>query len=98
MGPKSKENQKKPLITQASKTGKATNNIPYPELTEISGIKCFYINADQLRNKQNEFELRIRDLKPNIIAINEVKPKNTKFLVTTPEFSLEGYKTFSQNI
>ena len=89
---------KKPLITQAPKTGKATNNISYPELTEISGIKCFYTNADQLRNKQNESELRIIDLKRNIIVINEVKPKNTKCLVTTPEFSLEGYKIFSQNI
>ena len=66
MGPKNKENQKNPLITQAPKTGKGTNNIPYPELKEISGIKCFHTNADQLRNKQNEFELRIRDLKPNI--------------------------------
>ena len=95
MGPKNKENQKTPLITQTPKTGKTTNNIPYPELKEISGVKCFYSNADQLRNKQNEFELRIRDLKRNIIAINEVKPKIPKYLVTIPEFSLEGYKIFS---
>ena len=30
--------------------------------------------------------------------INEVKPKNPKCLLTTPEFSLEGYTIFSQNI
>ena len=41
--------------------------------------------------------MRIRDLKRNIIAINELKPKNPKCIVTIPEFSLEGYKIFSQN-
>ena len=66
------------LITQTPRTGKATNNKTYPELTEISDIKCFYRNADQLRNKQNDFEQRIRDLKPNIIVINEVKNKKPK--------------------
>ena len=42
--------------------------------------------------------MRIRYLKPNIIAINEVKYKNPKCLVATPLFSLEGYNTFSQTI
>ena len=41
--------------------------------------------------------MRIRYLKHNIIAINEVKLKNPKYLVITTEFPLEGYKIFSQN-
>ena len=56
------------------------------------------VNADQLRNKQNEFEQRIKELKPHIIAINEVKPKNPKCTLTIPEFYLEGYTLFSKNI
>ena len=66
-------------------------------LNDIGNILCFYTNADQLRNKQNEFEQRIKELKPHIIAINEVKPKKTKCTVTIPEFSLEGYTLFSKN-
>ena len=94
-----KEDHKKRLITQAHSTYKATNNKPYPELKEISGIIGFFNrNADQLRNKQNEFEQIIGDLKLTIITINEVKPKNLKCLVTTPEVSLEGHTIFSQNI
>ena len=67
-------------------------------LNDIGNILCFYANVDQLRNKQNEFEQRIKELKPHIIAINEVKPKKPKCTVTIPEFSLEGYILFSKNI
>ena len=63
---------------------------------EIGNILYFYTNADQLRNKQNEFEQRIKELKPHIIAINEVKPKTTKHTVIIPEFSLEGHTLFTK--
>ena len=64
----------------------------------MNNILCFYTNADQLRNKLNEFERRIEELKPHIIAINEVKPKNPKCNVTIPEFSIKGYTMFTKNI
>ena len=60
-------------------------------LDEIGNILYFYTNADQQTNTQNEFEQRIKELKPHIIAIDEVKPKNTKRTVIIPEFSLEGH-------
>ena len=69
-------------------------NVNKNNLNDIGNILCFYTNADQLRNKQNEFEQRIKELKLHIIAINDVKPKNPKCTVTIPEFSLEGYTLF----
>ena len=62
----------------------------------MNNILCFYTNADQLRNTLNEFEGRIEELKPHIIAINE--PKNPKYNVTIPEFSIKGYTMFTKNI
>ena len=41
-------------------------------------IKCMYPNADQLKNKMNELTDRIKIEWPDLIAINEVKYKNTK--------------------
>ena len=39
------------------------------------GIKTLYTNADQLRNKLGEMRDRITLNQPDVIAINEVKPK-----------------------
>ena len=38
-------------------------------------LAFMYTNADQLKKKMNELELRTSELKPGIIAITEVKPK-----------------------
>ena len=40
--------------------------------SDENNILCFSTTIDQLRNKLNEFERRIEELKPHIIAINEV--------------------------
>ena len=89
--------KEKPVKTTPRVTYGKTN-VNKNNLNDIGNILCFYTNADQLRNKQNEFEQRIKELKPHIIAINEVKPKNPKCTVTIPEFYLEGYTLFSKNI
>ena len=97
MGEKNKKDKEKPVKTTPRVTDGKTN-VNKNNLNDIGNILCFYTNADQLRNKQNEFEQRIKELKPHIIAINEVKPKNPKCTVTIPEFYLEGYTLFSKNI
>ena len=51
-----------------------------------------------MKNKLNELELRIRDEKPHIIAINEVKPNNPLSDITAAELSLAGYKMYTKNI
>ena len=39
-------------------------------------LNCFYTNADQLRNKMSELTLRVRNEKPMVVGVTEVKPKN----------------------
>ena len=52
-----------------------------------------YTNADQLINKRNEFEVRVKNRDPHIIGVTEAKPKNCNDVVPG-EFNLEGYKLF----
>ncbi len=63
-------------------------------------LKCMYTNADSLKNKFNEFTVRILAYDPDIICVNEVKPKYMKGNLTEAEFSLkeEGYNMFPLNI
>lgn len=76
MGKKNKKDKEKPIkSTHPPRTTDGKTNVNKHNLNEIGSIQCFYTNADQLRNKQNEFEQRIKELKPHIIAINEVKPQ-----------------------
>jgi hypothetical protein len=65
------------------------------------GLRCSYTNADQLRNKLNELEVRLRDYKPHIVGITEVKPKNSILQVNPAEFSLSEvgeYNMFCKNV
>ena len=52
-----------------------------------------YTNADQLLNKRNEFEIRVKNRDPHIIGVTEAKPKNGNDILPG-EFNLEGYKLF----
>ena len=63
-------------------------------------LKCMYTNADSLKNKLNEFTVRVSDYNPDIICVNEVKPKHMKDKLTESEFSLNdiGYNMFPLNI
>jgi hypothetical protein len=66
-----------------------------------NGLKCFYTNADQLKNKMQELETRLRNRLPHIIGITEVKPKNSKYVMSPSEFILDqvsDYNLFSTNI
>jgi hypothetical protein len=54
----------------------------------VDGLRCSYTNADQLKNKMKELEVRMRDYKPHILGITEVKPKNSLYKVNPAEYSL----------
>ncbi len=80
------------------KTNQTVNKFKSNVLNKIS---FFYTNADQLRNKLDELQIRIQSVLPKIIGITEVKGKNTKFLCNPAEFSLDilnGYNMFYANI
>ena len=40
------------------------------------GLQCLYTNTDTLSNKRKELKANIATLKPDIIAITEIYPKN----------------------
>ena len=64
----------------------------------IDKLKCFYTNADQLRNKMTELQVRIGDVMPHIIGITEVKPKSSAHQYKLAEYSLDDigdYEMFS---
>ena len=67
----------------------------------VDKLLCFKTNADSLRNQFTEFQVRIRDSKPKIIGITEVKAKNSWFKLNPAEFIMEwcvDYDMFSVNI
>ena len=57
-----------------------------------------YTNADQLPNKMEELELRVKTEKPHIILITEVNNKHVKIKPDLVTFQLEGYQLFQQNV
>ncbi len=67
----------------------------------LNNLRCLYTNADTLKNKMTELKLRLKQYKPHIIGINEVKPKNSRYKQKESEFKIDDigeYDIFSQNI
>ena len=58
------------------------------------GLNCIYLNADSLLNKRDELRAVVSQTEPDIIAITEVLPKNTRTPVQPSELRLEGYNLF----
>ena len=54
-----------------------------------------YMNADSLLNKRHELEFQVRENKPHIIGISEVKPKNFLYPLQKSEINIDGYECFS---
>ena len=59
---------------------------------EKSKLTCISMNVDTLTNKLSELKFLINDINPDIIAVNEVLPKNIKNPIHKEEFSMEGYE------
>ena len=61
---------------------------------------CWYTNADSLINKLVELKLLVDSskIKPMIIAVTEVKPKNSRFNPELSEYQLDGFEQFHVNL
>ena len=61
-------------------------------------LRCFYTNTDTLKNKLTEFKTRLKQFKPHIIGVTEVKPKNARYKQRESEFKIQdigNYKIIS---
>ena len=63
-----------------------------------SSVKCLFTNADSLLNKFAELQALIHDESPHIIAICEVKPKNSRYAITDPEVQIAGYDMLKNDL
>lgn len=61
----------------------------------IDKLYCIYTNVDSLLNKRSEL-LHITALHaPDVLALTEILPKNTRFEVDPVEIQIEGYKCYT---
>jgi len=89
------------LKNAARGTVKAQQSSHVKSFKLVNKLKCIYTNADQLRNKFSEFQIRIRDQKPMIIGVTEVKAKNSKTKPSPSEYKMEWsteYNMFHANL
>ena len=64
--------------------------------THAHKLKCFYCNCDSLPNKMIELRtvVSIMRPRPDIVAVTEAKPKNSRFEITPAEYQIPGYSAF----
>jgi hypothetical protein len=94
------EAQRKKVHTQKKKI------LPPPKIrtakltpSGLPSMNILYTNADQLnQGKMSELQQRIITEKPMIIAITEVKPKNTSKKLTLQDFVIPGYSLHPRNL
>ena len=58
------------------------------------GMRIIYTNADQLTNKLEELQTRIKIENPHIILVTEVNSKNTKNSPDLITFHIQGFQLF----
>ena len=65
-----------------------------------SKLRVLYTNADGLLNKRHDLQVLLQSLQeqPDIIAINEFKPKNFSHKLLPGEFNLDGYNCFTNGL
>jgi len=84
--------QKKKIPTTSS-TKKDVISIQH-----IDNIKVMYTNADTLSNKITELRTRVQIEKPQIICVNEVKPKHSKTPPIKEHYSIDNFYMYMCNI
>lgn len=72
MGTKNCEGEE---VREISQEAPSNVNIVNNRNRTTNSVSFMYTNADSLRNKFNEFQIRVRNNKPKIIGVTEVKAK-----------------------
>ena len=66
-----------------------SNGNRQPTCKVKKGINILMTNGDQIGNKMDLLRARIAAYKPDIVCINEVKPKNSRYQPFAAEFNLD---------
>ena len=66
-------------------------------IKSYQSLTVFYTNADDLVNKRNEIYHSITSVKPEIICITEILPKNASLPVDDCELQIQGFYCFTNN-
>ena len=53
-----------------------------------------YTNVASFTNTKHEFETRVNTLKPDIILVTEIHPKNASWSIATWDLFIEGYNLY----
>lgn len=87
------------MFVQIHKTVLASvrSNAQVRSLHKLDFMSCLYTNADCLTNKMPELKLHVKNSKPKIIGITEVKPKHFRYNLQNCELAIENYEMLSSN-
>ena len=99
--PKNKnKNNNMPLPTRKTPRTSSSNKRKSKNTKNlIHNLKCFYTNADQLRNKMSELTVRVKNENPMLVGVTEVKQKRpTDDPIPAPEYSIDNYEMFHKNL
>ena len=66
-------------------------------IKSYQSLTVFYTNADNLINKRNELYHSLTSVKPEIICITEILPKNALLPVDDCELQIQGFDCFTNN-
>ncbi len=66
--------------------------------TPNKSLKCLFTNPNILDNKMSELISYVKEYKPLIIGIAEVKPKHCRYLPNPTTYKIQGYKMYLRNI
>ena len=101
-------NQDSSESNQQNSSENGSNNTPQRQNTEnniqqgkvMKGLNVMYTNADCLSNKMDLLRARAAAYEPDIICINEVKPKNYRYKPYAAESSMAdiGYDMIPNNL
>ena len=64
----------------------------------ITKLRCIYTNIDSITNKIDELEHVIGIHKAHVVLVNEVKPKNSRYIMSKEELTIEGFTAYGRNL
>ena len=72
-----------------------SDKLPPPTKCNKYGLYCLSFNADNLRNKLQEHNTQVYTYNLDVIAVQEILPKNTSDIITESIFNVDGYELFT---